>query len=51
MNSEKIVALIANGNMSKADDTVKDLLYIKASEILSDYKQELAQSFFNQEQE
>lgn len=51
MDAEQIVNLISKGRNAQADEMVKDLLYAKSGELLSQYKQELGQSLFSQEEE
>jgi hypothetical protein len=43
-----IVTAIADNERSKAIDAIQDLLYAKASETLSTYKQTVAQTYFNE---
>lgn len=51
METIDIINLILDGKNSQAQETVNDLLYAKAGEILSQRKQELGNQIFNQEEE
>lgn len=51
MDAETIVNLISKGKNSTAQEIVNDLLYAKSGELLSQYKQELGQAIFSQEEE
>jgi hypothetical protein len=51
MDTEQIVSYIAKGKNAQAVELVKDILYTKAGEALSDFKQEVGNYFFNQEEE
>ena len=51
MEANQIVNLISKGKNSQAQEIIDDILYIKAGEILSQYKEELGQALFNQEEE
>jgi hypothetical protein len=43
-----IVTAIADNERSKAIDAIQDLLYAKASETLSTYKQSVAKTYFDE---
>ena len=43
-----IVSAISNSERAKAIDAIQDLLYAKASETLSLYKQSVANTFFDE---
>jgi GTP cyclohydrolase III len=43
-----IVTAIADNERSKAIDALQDLLYAKASETLSTYKQSVAKTYFDE---
>jgi|TARA_Y100000589_G_scaffold151098_2_gene144048 hypothetical protein len=43
-----IVSAIADNDRSKAIDAIQDLLYAKASETLSTYKQSVAKTYFDE---
>lgn len=51
MDANQIVNMISKGKNSQAQEIINDILYVKAGEILSQYKQELGQSLFSQEEE
>ena len=51
MDAETIVNLISKGKSASAQEMINDLLYAKSGELLSQYKQELGQALFNQEEE
>lgn len=51
METNNIINLISQGKNSQAKDLINDILYSKAGEILSQYKQELGQALFSQEEE
>ena len=43
-----IVGKISNNNRASAIDAIQDLLYAKASDAMTDYKQIVAKSFFDE---